>query len=78
MDDDLSLLGPEVEGFAPSMAPNGFSFMRVVDPSTHWDPGCAHGGQRYPHLRAADGGVVVVVPLAAVGPLSRSGYVLIS
>jgi hypothetical protein len=54
--------------------PPGMVRMRVVDPTQHWD--CpSHGSQRYEH-QTDDAGVYIIVPLAGVKPLLRSGYAI--
>jgi hypothetical protein len=74
---DYSLLGPEVMGFAPESPPRGHVRMRVQNPREFWEPWCAVGGQKFDHLRAPDGSVVVDVPREAVPGLSKAGYIKI-
>jgi hypothetical protein len=75
---DYSLLGPEVQGFAPDAPPAGHVRLRVHNPREHWESAAACGDKIYPHLRSADGGIVCDVPREAVRGLLKAGYAIVT
>jgi hypothetical protein len=77
MSQDYGVLDPSVVDFAGEQPGPGLVRLKVHDVKTHWEPWCAHGDKIYPHLRAADGGVVCDVPLEAVRGLLKAGYALL-